>query len=158
YALHALFPRAGAAIPVLSLDVQGGRSQGPPQHVQFLWLQGGRQAPVDDALPRREQAVARRAGGADRHAADGRGRDPRILRAAPGLAQGAEQGPALRLVTGTPMASNHEENPETDSDHQDDARGALVPLRRLVELALEHPDIGPPLADLAYAIGQKDVG
>src|SRR5215468_4937665 len=57
------------------------------------------------------------------------------------------------------MATTHEENPESDSDsHQEDARGALVPLRRLVELALEHPDIGPPLADLAYAIGQKEVG
>jgi len=56
------------------------------------------------------------------------------------------------------MATTHEDNPETDSDHQEDARGALVPLRRLVELALEHPNIGPPLADLAYAIGQKEVG
>src|SRR5215470_3186605 len=159
HAVHALFPRAGLAIPVLSLDVQGGRPQGAAQRVQFLWLQGGRQAPVDDALPRREQAVARRARGADRHAADGRERDPRVLRAAPELAQGAEQGPALRLVTGLTMATNTEENPETDSEsHQDDSRGALVPLRRLVELALEHPDIGPPLADLAYAIGQKEVG
>jgi tetratricopeptide (TPR) repeat protein len=56
--------------------------------------------------------------------------------------------------------TNHDENPEpeTDSHREEDARGALIPLRRLVELALAHPDIGPPLADLAYAIGQKDVG
>src|SRR5215470_19844701 len=54
----------------------------------------------------------------------------------------------------------HDESHEPDGDsHRDeDARGALVPLRRLVELALEHPDIGPPLADLTYAIGQKEVG
>jgi hypothetical protein len=42
-------------------------------------------------------------------------------------------------------------------DHHDD-RDATVPLRKLVELALVHPEIGPPLADLAYAIGQKEVG
>src|SRR5262249_45745936 len=37
-------------------------------------------------------------------------------------------------------------------------RGAAAALRRLVELALVHPDIGPPLADLAYSIGHKDIG
>src|SRR5215468_5495630 len=40
----------------------------------------------------------------------------------------------------------------------DDSKGAVTALRRLVELSLAHPDIGPPLADLAYSIGQKEIG
>jgi tetratricopeptide (TPR) repeat protein len=46
----------------------------------------------------------------------------------------------------------------TREDQPQDDREAAVPLRKLVELALVHPEIGPPLADLAYAIGHKDVG
>ena len=48
----------------------------------------------------REPAVAGHAVRADRHAADGRLGDPRLLRAAAGLAQAAEPGPDLRLVGG----------------------------------------------------------
>lgn len=51
---------------------------------------------------------------------------------------------------------------ETSENHPpeipDDGKGAVAALRRLVELALVHPDIGPPLADLAYATGHKDIG
>ena len=57
-----------------------------------------RAAAVEDARAGREQAVARGARGDDRAAADGRHRHPRVLRAAAGVARGAEQGPAVRLV------------------------------------------------------------
>jgi tetratricopeptide (TPR) repeat protein len=43
-------------------------------------------------------------------------------------------------------------------EHPQDDRDAAVPLRKLVELALVHPEIGPPLADLAFAIGHKETG
>ncbi len=34
----------------------------------------------------------------------------------------------------------------------------IVPLRKLVELAAKYPDVGPPLAELAFAIGESEVG
>ncbi len=40
----------------------------------------------------------------------------------------------------------------------DEERDVVVPLRKLVELALVHAEIGPPLAELAFAIGQKETG
>jgi hypothetical protein len=40
----------------------------------------------------------------------------------------------------------------------DDGRDVVVPLRKLVELALDNPQIGPPLAELAFAIGHKEIG
>lgn len=33
-----------------------------------------------------------------------------------------------------------------------------APLRKLVELAAKYPEIGPPLADLSFAIGETDTG
>jgi len=47
----------------------------------------------------RQQAVAGRPVRADRDARDGRGADPRVLRTAPELVAGPEQGPAVRVVT-----------------------------------------------------------
>jgi len=46
------------------------------------------------------------------------------------------------------------------NEHRDDGdpRDVVVPLRKLVELALAHPEIGPPLADLAFAIGHRETG
>src|SRR5688500_12622074 len=43
-------------------------------------------------------------------------------------------------------------------EEQTDPRDVVTPLRKLVELALVHADIGPPLADLALAIGQREIG
>ena len=34
----------------------------------------------------------------------------------------------------------------------------IIPLRKLVELAAKYPEVGPPLAELAFAIGESDVG
>ncbi len=34
----------------------------------------------------------------------------------------------------------------------------IIPLRKLVELAARYPEVGPPLAELAFAIGEPDVG
>ena len=34
----------------------------------------------------------------------------------------------------------------------------IIPLRKLVELAAKYPEVGPPLAELAFAIGETDVG
>ena len=34
----------------------------------------------------------------------------------------------------------------------------IIPLRKLVELAAKYPEVGPPLAELAFAIGEADVG
>ena len=63
---------------------------------------------------------------------------------------------------------------ETDEDRPDEGRrggprrggggggrgGAdrIVPLRKLVELAAKYPEVGPPLAELAFAIGENEVG
>ncbi|HEY8145074.1 MAG TPA: hypothetical protein VIG06_20480 [Kofleriaceae bacterium] len=63
---------------------------------------------------------------------------------------------------------------DADEDHHDEPRrggdrrggggsgrgGAdrIIPLRKLVELAAKYPDVGPPLAELAFAIGEPDVG
>ena len=38
------------------------------------------------------------------------------------------------------------------------AADRIVPLRKLVELAAKYPEVGPPLAELAFAIGEQDVG
>jgi tetratricopeptide (TPR) repeat protein len=34
----------------------------------------------------------------------------------------------------------------------------IIPLRKLVELAARYPEVGPPLAELAFAIGESEVG
>jgi tetratricopeptide (TPR) repeat protein len=38
------------------------------------------------------------------------------------------------------------------------ASDRIVPLRKLVELAAKYPEVGPPLAELAFAIGESEVG
>ena len=73
--------------------------QGPAARVLGVRQRGGGQALPRDARARPEPAVAGHAREADRHAADGRFGDPRILRAAAGVARGTEQRPELRLVT-----------------------------------------------------------
>lgn len=55
----------------------------------------------------------------------------------------------MRYVSGVSASPEQSE----DSRHE-----AVAPLRKLVELALVHADIGPPLADLAFAIGQREIG
>src|SRR5688572_28766933 len=54
------------------------------------------------------------------------------------------------------------EEPRQSSDETaeraEDPRDVVTPLRKLVELALVHADIGAPLADLALAIGQREIG
>jgi tetratricopeptide (TPR) repeat protein len=70
-----------------------------------------------------------------------------------------------------------DEQPEEQSDEQPeehaasgrrgDRRGGgggrsgadrIIPLRKLVELAARYPEVGPPLAELAFAIGEAEVG
>ena len=34
----------------------------------------------------------------------------------------------------------------------------MIPLRKLVDLAVKYPEIGPPLAELAFAVGADDIG
>src|SRR5205807_2295415 len=86
------------AIPVLSRNVPGGRLQGAARRLQLLRQQGSGCEAAEDAGDGREQALAGRARGDDRPAADGRQRHPRILPAAASLAQEAEPGAALWLV------------------------------------------------------------
>src|SRR5215470_13121933 len=56
------------------------------------------------------------------------------------------------------METSENQHHESADQAMGDGKGALTALRRLVELSLAHPDIGPPLADLAYSIGQKEIG
>jgi hypothetical protein len=65
----------------------------------------------------------------------------------------AEPGDASPAEGGAARAPQHYRG----GGDADEVHAVLAPLRRLVELALAHPDIGPPLADLAFAIGQREV-
>ena len=70
------------AVPVPSRPVEDRRLHGAAAPLLDLREQGGRPAPERDAVDGPVAAVAGRARGADGHAADGRDRDPRLLRAA----------------------------------------------------------------------------
>ncbi len=87
HAVHALLPRAHPAVPDAPRDVQGRGTHGAAAHVLDLRQQGGRRAPAEDAGDGREQAVAGGARGAHGREADGRDRDPRLLRAAASVAR-----------------------------------------------------------------------
>src|SRR5207248_9088107 len=97
--VHEVLPRAAPAVPVLPGDVPGRRPERPAAPVLVPWQQGSGPAPLEDARARRQQAVAGRAGGDDRSAADGRERVARVLPAAGRMAEAAEPGEAMWLVT-----------------------------------------------------------
>ena len=78
--------------------VRSGRQQGAAARVLGVRQRRGGQALPRNAGARTEPAVAGHAGEADRHAADGCLGDPRLLRAAAGMAGRTEQGRQLRLV------------------------------------------------------------
>lgn len=70
----------------------------------------------------------------------------------------------------TPAGESHapeldpRRGPEAPASSPDPKRRAearsdrTIPLRKLVELAVKYPEIGPPLAELAFAIGADDFG
>jgi len=65
-------------------------------------------------------------------------------------AQGAEQQP--RETETPPRGPAERKRPDTSrADRQ-------IALRRLVELAAKYAEVGPPLAELAFAIGETDIG
>ena len=99
HAVHAVLPVVHPAVPVPEGAVRRGRVQGPAVGVLGLRQRGSRQEIRRDARQGREPAVAGHALRADRHPADGRLGDHRVLQAVAGLAQGTEQGQDLRLVT-----------------------------------------------------------
>ena len=99
HAVHALLPVVHPAVPVPAGALRRGRVQGAAVGVLDLRQRGSRAEVRRDAGERPEPAVAGHAVRAHRHARDGRVGDPRILQAAAGLAEAAEQGPDLRLVT-----------------------------------------------------------
>ena len=100
-AVHALLPRRHPAVPVLSRVVRGGRAQRSAVSMLDLRQQGSRREILEDAERRREPAVAADIEGTDRQGRDGCERDHRLLRAARCVAQGTEQGPAVRLAMTT---------------------------------------------------------
>ena len=96
-ALHALLPGPRLSVPVLSRHVPGRRLQGAAQSLLGLRIEGGRRAAERDAVDGLLEALARSAEGHDRHRQGRRLGHRRILPAADGLAQGAEQGREGRL-------------------------------------------------------------
>ncbi len=99
HAVHALLPVVHPAVPVPQGAVRRSRLQGAAVGMLDLRQRGGRPSLRRDARQGREPALGRHDVRADRHAADGCLGDPRVLRAAAQLAQGTEQGPAVRLVS-----------------------------------------------------------
>ncbi len=96
--LRAQLPLVHLPIPVPPRAVQGGGLHRAARSV--LDLPEHRRGPeaARDALDGGGQAVARRDGGLERRAAGRRERHPRVLRAAPRLAQGPDQGREVRVV------------------------------------------------------------
>src|SRR3546814_8711396 len=105
HALHALFPRARAAVPILSGGVQAGGLEGAPSPLLLLWQQGGRREAQCDARNGRVEAVARRARSLHRHPRNVGQGDGGLFRAAEDMARRAEQGQAEGLVSQTFMRS-----------------------------------------------------
>ena len=99
HAVHALFPGGHPAVPISSVAGEGRRLHRPTPSVLHLRQQGGGSAAGRDALDGAIAAVAGRARGVDRFAADGRDRDHRLFRAAEAVARRADEEPACRLVS-----------------------------------------------------------
>ncbi len=92
----------------------------------------------------------------------------------PAAEQSEEQ--AAEEDTGEDLKADSDREPESESDDgrpDEHRRGGerrggggggrggaerIVPLRKLVELAAKYPEVGPPLAELAFAIGEPEVG
>jgi hypothetical protein len=72
------------------------------------------------------------------------------------LASGRVSGYHVEVVTTTPDQSDQDRD-QNQRDQRDERHDVGIPLRKLVELTLTHPEIGPPLADLAFAIGHTDI-
>ena len=98
HALRAVLPRAHLPVSVPSRPLPGGGRHRASLRVLDPRQQEGRRAPDDDALSRRHPPVARCARGDRRRAYGERGADARVLRAAPEVARGSEQGATVRLV------------------------------------------------------------
>ena len=96
------FLAAHPAVPVPSRAGEDRRLHDAAAPLLDLREQGGRAAAERDADDGPVEAVARGARGADRLRRDGRHGDPRLLRAAPGLAGGAE--PRVSQSAGRPAA------------------------------------------------------
>ena len=97
------------AVPVPESAVRRGRLQGSAIGMLDLRQRSRRQEIRRDAGERREPAVAGHDVRTDRHAADGRLGDHRVLQAVAGLAEAAEQGPDLRLVMSRPPSPRRRE-------------------------------------------------
>ena len=98
HAVHALLPRAHLQFQFHRALCKAAGFTGPLARVLDLRQQGGRREAQGDARARARASRGRRRCRAHRRDADGRERDPRVLRAAAEVARGAEQGPAVRLV------------------------------------------------------------
>ncbi|HEU5061266.1 MAG TPA: hypothetical protein VFU21_32265 [Kofleriaceae bacterium] len=79
--------------------------------------------------------------------------------------QPAEEQPAEELKAEGEAEAEADEEPRRGGGERRGGGGGgrggadrIVPLRKLVELAAKYPEVGPPLAELAFAIGETDVG
>ena len=106
HAVHALLPVFHPAVPVPESIVRCRRLQGSTLGMLDLRQRGRRQEIRRDAGERREPAMAGHHVRTDRHAADGRLGDHRLLQAVAGLAEAAERGQDLRLVMSRPAPPN----------------------------------------------------
>src|SRR5690606_9858398 len=96
--LYPLLPGAYPPIPVPPRPLRGGWLRGSAPPLLYLRERGGGPAPAGDARTRPEPPLARGARTPDRVAGDGCDRDPRLLRAAQGMARRTEPRTPVRVV------------------------------------------------------------
>jgi tetratricopeptide (TPR) repeat protein len=73
---------------------------------------------------------------------------------APAGAEVPAEGEATPEASAGPGAGSAVETPRSGRGGGD----RLIPLRKLVELAARYPEVGPPLAELSFAIGEAEIG
>src|SRR5206468_1650205 len=118
---HALFPRPHPAVSVPSGARQDCRLHDTPPPLLDLREQGSGPSSKRDVVDGPIAPVARRARGADRYAADGRDRHPRLLRAPVEVARQPDRRKTDRLVKGA-LAVHHKERRGHRVDSTTEAR------------------------------------